>query len=155
MKALDEQAGVAWLESQLRFSTESALSPGSWILDTDTTVKCFYGKQEGAAMSYNPTKPRHPSHNYHSCFMGNTRPALTVKVNHGNQYTCNHVMPSLWCYYDSFTTEKSPAVFWRDIFLGNEGFLSEAELCNARYLTKFRLNANVKRLIERLFLGAD
>jgi len=155
MKAIDEQAGVAWLDSQLRICTEAALSAGSWILDTDTTVKCLYGKQEGAVVSYNPTKPGRPSHNYHSCFMANTRLALTVEVNHGNQHTCNHVMPSLWSYYDSLTPEKRPAVIRGDIFLGNEGFLSEAESRNARYLTKLRLTANVKRLIEKLFLGAD
>ncbi|WP_297394309.1 hypothetical protein [Acidiferrobacter sp.] len=37
-----------------------------WILDLDTTVKCLYGKQEGAVVGYNPHKPGRPSHSYHS-----------------------------------------------------------------------------------------
>ncbi len=40
----------------------------------------------------------------------------------------------------------------RDIFLGNEGFLSEAEKRNAHYLTKLRRTGNVKRL-DRVMLG--
>ena len=49
-----------------------------WILDLDTTVKCLYGKQEGAVVGYNPHKPGRPSHSYHSAFMANTRLALGV-----------------------------------------------------------------------------
>ena len=155
MLGIDEQAGVSWLDAQLRICTEAALSSGSWILDTDTTVKCLYGKQQGAVVSYNPAKPGRPSHNYHSCFMGNTRLALSVEVNHGNQHTCSHVMPSLWNYYDSLSHEKKPAIIRGDIFLGNEGFLCEAELRNAPYLTKLRLTSNVKRLIESLSIGSE
>ena len=155
MSGIEEEAGVIWLDSQLRVCTDAAVSAGPWILDTDTTVKCLYGKQEGAVVSYNPTKPGRPSHNYHSCFMGNTRLALSVEVNHGNQHTCSHVMPSLWSYYDSLTHEKKPVLIRGDLFLGNEGFLSEAESRGVLYLTKLRLTANVKRLIERLSLGAE
>lgn len=153
MKAMDEEAGVFWLDDQLRLSTEAAIVAGSWILDTDTTVKCLYGKQEGAVVSYNPTKRGRPSHNYHSCFMANTRMALCVEVNQGNEHTALHVMPALWRYYDSLSPERRPALIRGDIFLGNEGFLAAAESRFAHYLTKLRLTANVKRLIERLFFG--
>jgi hypothetical protein len=33
LKAMDEEAGIAWLDNQLHASTVSALSLGSWILD--------------------------------------------------------------------------------------------------------------------------
>jgi Transposase DDE domain group 1 len=154
MKAIEEDAGVSWLDGQLRLSTEAAIAAGSWILDTDTTVKCLYGKQEGAVVSYNPTKRGRPSHNYHSCFMANTRLALCVEVNQGNEHTAHHVMPSLWNYYDSLSPERMPALIRGDIFLGNEGFIVAAESRSAHYLTKLRLTANVKRLIERLFFSA-
>jgi len=154
-KAIGEEGGTAWLDQQLANSTNAALSLGSWILDTDTTVKCLYGKQQGAAVGYNPRKPGRPSHSYHSCFMGNTRLALTVEVNHGNQYSAKHVGPSLWCYYDGLADVKKPAIIRGDIFLGNEGFLSEAESRCAHYLTKLRLTANVKRCITKLFCEAD
>ena len=155
LKSLDEQAGVAWLDGQLHNSTQAALSFGHWVLDTDTTVKCLYGKQEGAVVGYNPTKKGRPSHNYHSCFMGNTRLALTVEVNHGNQHTAKQVMPSLWRYYDGLPDQQKPALIRGDIFLGNEGFLAEAEKREAHYLTKLRLTANVKRFITKLFHEAD
>jgi hypothetical protein len=154
MKAMDEESGVSWLDDQLRLSTEAAIAAGSWIMDTDTTVKCLYGKQEGAVVSYNPTRRGRPSHNYHSCFMANTRLALCVEVNQGNEHTASHVMPALWDYYDSLSCERRPALIRGDIFLGNEGFLAAAESRSARYLTKLRLTANVKRLIERLFFSA-
>ena len=155
MKAIEENAGVSWLDAQLRLSTEAAINAGSWILDTDTTVKCLYGKQEGAVVSYNPTKRGRPSHNYHSCFMANTRLALCVEVNQGNEHTAHHVMPSLWNYYDSLSPDRRPALIRGDIFLGNEGFLAAAESRSAHYLTKLRLTTNVKRLIERLFFGTN
>ena len=154
MKAIGEDTGISWLDAQLRLSTEAAIAAGSWILDTDTTVKCLYGKQEGAVVSYNPTKRGRPSHNYHSCFMANTRLALCIEVNQGNEHTANHVMPSLWRYYDSLSPDRRPALIRGDIFLGNEGFLAAAESRSAHYLTKLRLTANVKRLIKRLFFSA-
>lgn len=155
LKAMDEQAGIAWLDGQLHQSTEAALSLGSWILDTDTTVKCLYGKQEGAVVGYNPQKKGRPSHNYHSCFMGNTRLALTVEVNPGNRHAAKHVTPSLWRYYDGLAESQRPALIRGDIFLGNEGFLAEAEQRNAHYLTKLRLTTNVKRCMTKLFREAD
>jgi len=155
LKAIDEEAGITWLDSQLRLSTEAAIAAGAWILDTDTTVKCLYGKQEGSVVGYNPTKRGRPSHNYHSCFMGNTRLALCVEVNHGNQHTASHIMPSLWNYYDNLPINRRPALIRGDIFLGNEGFLSAAESRGAHYLTKLRLTKNVRRLIEKLFFNAE
>lgn len=154
-KSMDENSGVTWLDQQLANSTNAAISLGSWILDTDTTVKCLYGKQEGAVVGYNPRKPGRPSHNYHSCFMGNTRLALTVEVNHGNQHSAKQVAPSLWRYYDGLAESQKPVLIRGDIFLGNEGFLSEAENRSVHYLTKLRLTANVKRCITRLFCEAD
>jgi hypothetical protein len=155
LSAIDEEAGVALLDSQLGISTDAAISSGSWILDIDTTVKCLYGKQEGAVVSYNPRKPGRPSHNYQSCFMGNTRLALSVDVNPGNNHTAKDIMPSVWNYYDSLPKEKRPYIIRGDVFLGNEGFLSQAEAREGYYLTKLRQTANAKRLIERLFRDAD
>ena len=154
-KAIDEESGVTWLDDQLHKSTQAALSFGPWILDTNTTVKCLYGKQEGAVVGYNPQKKGRPSHNYHSCFMGNTRLALTVEVNHGNQHSAKHVAPSLWRYYDGLPNDQKPALLRGDLFLGNDGFLAQAEQRNAHYLTKLRLTANVKRHITKLFRDAQ
>ena len=75
--------------------------------------------------------------------------------NHGNQHTAKQVMPSLWRYYDGLADQQKPALIRGDIFLGNEGFLSEAEKRKAHYPTKLRLTANVKRFITKLFNKAD
>ena len=58
----------------------AALAGHTLDLDLDTTVKCLYGKQEGAVVGYNPHKPGRPSHRYHSALMANTRLALGVEV---------------------------------------------------------------------------
>lgn len=87
--------------------------------------------------------------------MGNTRLALTAEVNHGNQHSAKQISPSLWRYYDGLTESQRPTLIRGDIFLGNEGFLSEAENRSAHYLTKLRLTANVKRCITKLFCEAD
>lgn len=155
IKAINEEAAIAWLDAQLHTSTASALSRGSWILDADTTVKCLYGKQEAAVVGYNPQKKGRPSHNYHSCFMGNTRLALTVEVNPGNRHAASHVTPSLWRYYDGLADNQKPALIRGDLFLGNEGFLAAAEQRGAHYLTKLRLTTGVKRCMTRLFRQAD
>ncbi|MBF0516264.1 MAG: hypothetical protein HQK97_03960 [Nitrospirae bacterium] len=73
LKGMDEQKGIECLESQLSRVTRPALSIVQWILDIDATVKCLYGKQEGAVVGYNPIKPGRPCHSYHSYFMANTR----------------------------------------------------------------------------------
>ena len=44
---MDESLAVAWLD-QHRAKTPQPLLSTPWILDLDATVKCLYGKQEGA-----------------------------------------------------------------------------------------------------------
>ena len=50
---MDECSGVAWLDRHLAKTTQPLLST-PWILDLDATVKCLYGKQEGAVVGYKP-----------------------------------------------------------------------------------------------------
>ena len=65
LKRIPEAQGTAWLDGHLSASVAPLLE-APWILDTDTTVKPFYGHQEGAVISYNPRKPGRPSHSYHT-----------------------------------------------------------------------------------------
>ena len=81
---IEESSGVAWLDRHLAKTTQPLLTT-PWILDLDATVKCLYGKQEGAVVGCNPKKPGRPSHSYHSALMANTRLALTVDVLPGNE----------------------------------------------------------------------
>ena len=145
---IDESAGLAWLSRHLAKTTQPLLST-PWILDLDTTVKCLYGKQEGAVKGYNPHKPGRPSHSYHSALMANTRLALGVEVMPGNESAPLHSMPGIWAWLDALPPSERPAIVRGDIAYGNESVLREAEARNQPYLTKLRLTKNVKRLGRR------
>ncbi|MEK9141569.1 MAG: transposase [Nitrospirota bacterium] len=147
---IDESSGVAWLDRHLAKTTQPLLST-PWILDLDATVKCLYGKQEGAVVGYNPKKPGRPSHSYHSAMMANTRLALAVDVLPGNETAPLHSMPGIWAWLDALPKTARPAVLRGDVAFGNESVLREAEARAQPYLTKLRLTKHVKALIQTLF----
>ena len=151
---MDESSGVAWLDRHLAKTTEPILST-PWILDLDATVKCLYGKQEGAVIGYNPKKPGRPSHSYHSALMANTRLALAVEVMPGNETAPLHSMPGIWTWLDALPKAERPALLRGDIAYGNESVMKEAEARDQPYLTKLRLTRNVKGLIKKLFCTND
>ena len=147
---MDEASGVAWLDQHLAKTTEPLLAT-PWILDLDATVKCLYGKQEGAVVGYNPKKPGRPSHSYHSALMANTRLALAVEVMPGNETAPLHSMPGIWAWLDALPKAVRPALLRGDIAYGSESVLGCAEARGQPYLTKLRLTKNVKGLIKKLF----
>lgn len=147
---IDEALGVAWLDRHLAKTTQPLLTT-PWILDLDTTVKCLYGKQEGAVVGYNPKKPGRPSHSYHRAMMANTRLALAVDVLPGNETAPLHGMPGIWAWLDTVPKEARPAVLRGDVAFGNESVLREAEARRQPYLTKLRVTKNVTALIQTLF----
>lgn len=147
---MDESSGVAWLDRHLAKTTQPLLTT-PWILDLDATVKCLYGKQDGAVVGYNPKKPGRPSHSYHSAMMANTRLALAVDVLPGNETAPLHSMPGIWVWLDALPKAACPAVLRGDVAFGNESVLREAETRAQPYLTKLRVTKNVKVLIQTLF----
>ena len=151
---MDESAGVAWLDRHLAKTTRPLLAT-PWILDLDATVKCLYGKQEGAVLGYNPKKPGRPSHSYHSALMANTRLALAVEVMAGNETAPMHGMPGIWAWLDSLPEAERPALLRGDVAYGSDAVLREAEIRDQPYLTKLRLTKNVKGLIQKLFRSND
>lgn len=151
---IDETSGVAWLDRHLATTTRPLLAT-PWILDLDATVKCLYGKQEGAIVGYNPKKPGRPSHSYHSAWMANTRLALAVEVMAGNETAPLHSMPGIWAWLDALPKAERPAVLRGDIAYGNESVLREAATRDQPYLTKLRLTKHVKALIKTLFRHAE
>ncbi len=150
LKKIDEAVGITWLDEHLGKTTRPLLST-PWILDVDGTVKCLYGKQEGAIIGYNPRKPGRPSHCYHSALMANTRLALRVEVMAGNETAPKYSMPGLWAWLDTLAKEERPTLLRGDIAYGNEGVLCEAETRDQDYLSKLKLTSNVKRMIKKLF----
>ena len=147
---MDESSGVVWLDRHLAKTTQPLLTT-PWILDLDATVKCLYGKQEGAVVGYNPKKPGRPSHSYHSAWMANTRLALAVDVLPGNETAPLHSMPGIWAWLDALPKETRPTLLRGDIAYGSESVLREAEARDQPYLTKLRLTKNVKAFIKTLF----
>jgi hypothetical protein len=79
LKAIEENAGITWLQKHL-YQSYNPLLGLPWILDADVTVKTLYGHQEGAKVGYNPHKPWRPSHTYHTYMIANVHLILEVEV---------------------------------------------------------------------------
>jgi hypothetical protein len=150
LKAIDEQDGLAWMQRHLDRCTYPLLSE-PYIIDIDTTVKPLYGRQEGAAVSYNPKKPGRPSHVHHTYMLAGLRLVMGVETAAGNEHTGAHSAPGLWALLDRIGRDLWPKLLRGDSGFGSEGVMREAEQRRIDYLFKLRLTKNVKRLIERSF----
>jgi hypothetical protein len=151
---IEESAGLSWLAQHLDYTTRPLLSE-PWILDIDTTVKPLYGHQEGAVVSYNPTKRGRPSHSYHCYMMANLRLVLAAEVAPGNQHTSKQAAPRLWKLLDSLPAAHRPFLIRGDVGFGNEPVMHEAERRGQPYLFKLRLTKGVKRAVERAMREQD
>jgi hypothetical protein len=147
---MDESSGVAWLDRYLAKTAQPLLTT-PWILDLDATVKCLYGKQDGAVVGDNPKKPGRPSHSDHRAMMANTRRAVAVDVLPGNETAPSHSLPGIWAWLDALPKAQRPTVLRGDIASGSESVLREAEARDQPYLTKLRLTKHVKALLKTLF----
>jgi hypothetical protein len=150
LKRIPEAAGIAWLDGHLSESV-AALLDAPWILDTDTTVKPLYGKQEGAVISYNPHKRGRPSHSYHTYLMAGLRQVLGVEVHAGDQHTAKHAQPGLLKILDDLPPERKPKLVRGDNAFGNDPMMSALEARGQPYLFKLKCSKNVKRHIVRVF----
>lgn len=148
MKRIDETAGLQWLGEELRACVEPVLSQ-PWILDLDVTIKCIYGRQEGATLGHNPHKPGRPSHAYHSYFMANTRLCLGVDVLGGKEHAARHALPGLWARLDALPRTHWPTMLRGDCGYGQEALLAEAEARGLPCLFKLRHTAKVKTLVSQ------
>lgn len=151
---MPEEAGIAWLQHHLGISYLPLLQI-PWVLDVDTTVKVLYGKQEGAVVGYNPTKPGRPSHTYHSYFIANLRLVLDVEVQPGNQMASSYSAPDLWSLLARMPRHQWPQFIRGDIAFGTNGVMNQAEEKKIPYLFKLKQSPNVKRLTERLMKNHD
>lgn len=141
---IEETAGLQWLRGEIIDSIGPALHL-PWILDIDTTVKCLYGRQQGAEIGYNPHKPGRPSHVYHSYFVANLRISLGVEVRPGKEHGATRGLPRLW-----ETLEGLPRVCWPtfargDCGYGSEKVLLEFEQKGLPYLFKAQAHAESQR----------
>lgn len=109
LKNIDEERGIPWLDGHLSDSVTPLLD-APWVMDTDTTIKALYGKQEGAEVGYNPQKPGRPSHAYHTYLMAGLRLVLGVEVCAGNQHSAKHAQPGLLRVLDALAPARKPHV---------------------------------------------
>lgn len=150
--AMPEEESKAWLEANLQTCVEPLLAE-PYIMDMDSTVKPIYGRQEGAVVGYNPTKPGRPSHVHHTYMVAGLRLVMGVETLPGNASTGSHAAPGLWALLDRLPAHCQPSLLRGDVSFGTEKIMAEAERRGRDYLFKLRLTKNVKRLINRTFSG--
>lgn len=143
-----------WMDAALKDSIREALSTG-WILDCDTTIKLLYGHQDGAEISYNPTKPGRPSHAIHTYWIANMRLVLDAEVLGGKAHAAKHSLPRLIVILKALPPEQRPRLVRGDNAFGNEPVMTELEAIGQPYLFKLRQSPGVKRLIEQHWSRAD
>jgi hypothetical protein len=157
LERIDEPASTAWMRPALMHSVREALSK-PWVLDIDASIKPLYGRQEGAELGYNPTKPGRPSHVLHTFWVGNLRLVLDVQLSAGKQHTSVHAKAALGRLLDELgdgPQGRRPALVRGDSGYGNEGILLELESRGQPYLLRLRQTANVQRLVAQLFARQD
>ena len=153
LERIDEPSSTAWMRPALMHSVREALDR-PWVLDIDASIKPLYGRQEGAEIGYNPSKPMRPSHVLHTFWVGNLRLVLDVQVSSGKQHTSVHAKAALARLLDELG-DKRPALVRGDSGYGNEGMLVELESRGQPYLLRMRQTANVQRLVAQQFARQD
>jgi hypothetical protein len=143
-----------WMDTALAESVGEALTT-PWILDVDTTIKLLYGHQDGAEVSYNPSKPGRPSHVLHTYWIGNLRLVLDAEVQNGKAHAARHSLPRLCALLEELPPEQRPVLVRADNAFGNEPVMANLEALGQDYLFKLRQTAGVKRLIERQWSRRD
>ncbi|MDO9147232.1 MAG: transposase [Hydrogenophaga sp.] len=122
------------------------------------SIKPLYGRQEGAALGYNPGKPGRPSHVLHTVWVGNLRLVLDVQVSSGKQHASVHAKAALGRLLDELgdgPAGRRPALVRGDSGYGNEGILLELESRGQPSLLRMRQTANVQRLVAMPFARQD
>jgi hypothetical protein len=153
LERIDEASSSAWMRPALMHSVREALDR-PWVLDIDASIKPLYGRQEGAEIGYNPSKPKRPSHVLHTFVVSNLRLVLDVQVSSGKQHTSVHAKTALGRLLDELG-DKRPAMVRGDSGYGNEGILLELEGRGQSYLLRLRQTANVQRLVAQQFGRTD
>ena len=143
----DPEACAAWQWQHLRRTYEPLLYE-PYVLDLDVTVKPLYGRQEGATVGYNPTKPGRPSHVLHTYFIANLRLVLDVEVHAGHETAACYTRPGFWRYLDGLDRAAWPRFLRGDVAFGNDGMMSEAESRGLAYLFKLRMSRNAQELVR-------
>lgn len=124
--------------------------PRKIIFDLDSTVLPLYGKQEAAAIGYNPAKKGRPSYHPLLCFNGLTRDYWQGELRPGDVHTAAGSVDLLRAAF-----EKLPASVKIKIIRGDKGFYDHKtveylESQKALFAIVARLTRPVKRKLTSL-----
>jgi hypothetical protein len=124
--------------------------PRKIIFDLDSTVLPLYGKQESAAIGYNPAKKGRPSYHPLLCFNGLTRDYWQGELRPGDTHTATGAVELLQAVF-----AKTPASVKVKIVRGDKGFYDHKtveylESKKALFAIVARLTKPVKRKLSAL-----
>jgi hypothetical protein len=114
-----------------------------------------YGLQEGAKISYNPKKPRRPSHVLHTDWIGSLRLVVDTEVQKGKAHAGKHGMPRLLTILERLSPEQRPVLVRGGSAFGNEDVMAALEGMEPACPFKLLRSAGAKRLIERQWSRHD
>lgn len=132
---IDAKEGLAWAFRQ-NIHCLAPILPENYVLDLDPTVKTVYGDQEGAEVGYNPHKPGHKSHCYHTMSIASLRMPVGVIVLPGNETAGVDSIPMLSVFYSAMPKRLMPALTRGDVGFGKEDVMCVCESHDERYLFK-------------------
>ncbi|MGH3584406.1 MAG: transposase, partial [Mycobacterium sp.] len=149
--SIDAGAAAGWIDAAMA-PLWTAL-PEPLILDWDSTVQTRYGRQEGAAIGYNPHKRGRASHHPLLAVAAGTRLCLHYRFRPGNTVTATQWREAVDdCLAAARSAGRRPWLHRGDMGLGVEPVLAwhEEEAGRPDYLFKPRLTAHVRRSIAAL-----
>lgn len=129
-----------------------AIPEGS-VADWDSTIIVRYGKQEDAAIGYNPQKPGRPSHHPLACVIGGTRLCLHMEWRKGNTVSSSGWIEAMEKVWRSPIAQHRIRLNRGDIGFGQEAIMAWHEQNTGKrpsYLFKLKLTSNVKKAIAAI-----
>lgn len=144
--SVPEAAGAAWV-AQAAQRLWGAL-PKQLILDWDSTVQTKYGRQEGAALGYNPHKRGRKSFHPLLAVAAGTRLCPYYRFRSGDTVTATQ-WESAMAECQSWLGQARVWLNRGDLGLGHERVCAwhEAQAGRPHYLFRLKLTANVKRAL--------
>jgi hypothetical protein len=127
-----------WLFSQLQLD--------HLTLDLDSTVLTRYGKPEGAAKGYNPTKPGRLSHHPLMAFVADTRMMANCWLRPGNSASANNASAFLASTL-AHLADKQVGLVRADSGFCAQAFLADLEQRGLSYLVALKLTQPVQRAL--------
>jgi hypothetical protein len=124
--------------------------PPNAVADWDSTVVVRYGKQEDAAIGYNPQKPGRQSHHPLACVIGGTRLCLHMEWRKGNTVSSSGWIKAMEKVWRSPLAQHRIRLNRGDIGFGQEPIMAWHEQRKGKrpsFLFKLKLTANVKKAI--------